>query len=185
MSIRRTSLYRVLYLGLAAVVLGCATGAQAKPTRPAFRKVPFSILVRHQSSGVYTTSSVSFPYVLTKRGITPTAEGEQEPVITLLSVAHNHCRSVHVDFLFGRSQADAEEYAALTGTTGTVSVVQQNRAPATSTMGFESQGSIDTKLVPGQTWSITASAGKPAGSRAGVVEVFVNGYAICNSTEKV
>jgi hypothetical protein len=164
-----------------ATVLGPTTAASAKP---AFRKVPFSLLIRHQSTGVYTTSTVSFPYVLTRNGINLTTEGQQAPVIPLLSVARNHCKAVHVEYIFGNEGATESTYAPLSSTKGTLSVVQQRRAPTVATTAFDSLGSVDAKLVPGQTWSITVSAVKPAGNPAGDVEVFVNGFAICSSAEK-
>jgi hypothetical protein len=176
---KRVAVFLLVVVGVGVLNPGGASAASGK-----FRKYPLSTLLARQSTGVYTTSAVSFPYVLQMRGLKAIVEGEQAPVNTLLSVAHNHCRSVHIEYVFGKRSVTSGAYAALMPTSGTISVVQQGSSPVRSTAGFEAEGSLDAKLVPGQTWSITVLATVPVGDSPGGVEAFVNGYAICNSAEK-
>lgn len=182
MWMKRLTAYVVVTISCAATMISFTPNASAKP---ALRKVPFSILIPNRSSGVLTTSSVSFPYILSRKGIKPLVEGEQGPPVTLFSAKRNDCSSVHVDFVFGETHIGGGTYPYLKATSGTISVVQQSRAGVKSTTSFEFPGSVVTNLVPGQTWGITAAATKPAGNPIGSFEVFVNGYAMCQSTGRL
>jgi len=148
------------------------SGSITIPDPPAilhvFGQVPLATLlqVAPNSIGVYTTPTATFPYVI--------ETNPAGPVLTL-SGAENSCESV--SFVFTSSQ---QAYATVA--TGayieTLTVVQESLAPTSASAPSNTiGGALTAQLVPGQSWSLTASAVGTAGS-----EVYINGYAVCDST---
>jgi hypothetical protein len=140
--------------------------AQRQRTVHAFGDVPFSTLFTdfHDSPGVYTTPSRTFSYV--------DIAGDDE---TAFTVAHNHCRSVHFDFVPGVN-GDAQS-----SVTGSLTVVQETLDPASASVPAETIGALDAALVPGKSWSLlTAHTG--GGSGLYGVQFYLNGSANCDST---
>jgi hypothetical protein len=127
-----------------------------------FGQVPFSTLFNTSSSGVYTTQSRTFAYVLSLRD-----DGSPPPA---LSVTRNNCRAIHFDFVPGNETYPAPE-------TATITVVQETLDPQSASAAIDAFGSLDARLIPGQAWSInTSAAGQPDG-----FNVFANGSASCDS----
>jgi hypothetical protein len=146
-----------------------------------FGQVPFSALLRdgylttgHLESGVYATSSSSFPYV------GGAYVGDRGRPNTVFSVNHNRCSAVHVGFVLGETPGEGYSYPA--SIYGVVSLVQQSRDPVASEVPLNGIGSVDAELVPGQTWSLLVEENNRDG-KLGSPTVYFNGYAICDSTE--
>lgn len=126
-----------------------------------FGEVPLGTLLGAREQ-VYSTSSFTFPYVLSHQIV-----GDE---ITALTVERNHCRSVHIAFVPGEGYYSSA--------TGTVSVIQETQAPISASTAKNTLGSLDAALVPGQSWSITETSDdvEPV--------FFFNGYAVCSSAER-
>jgi hypothetical protein len=126
-----------------------------------FGEVPFSMLF-NSPERAYATPKYSFPYI---------ASWEDWGNSTAFTVEHNHCNSVHIGFV-GAGWVDQEA-----GNSGvfTLTVVQESHEPTSASSPWETIGSLDAELVPGQTWAvkIAASAVEP--------ELYINGYAVCDS----
>jgi len=137
-----------------------------------FGQVPLSTLLGDygEGPGVYTTPSASFPYIYRS------GAGDSNSPDTAFSAEHNHCLSVHVAFVPG--YPNLPSYYDKSTVTGTVSVVQESRDPVSASAPYDGIGSVDSELVPGQSWSVIASY-------QGEFEplIYLNGYAICSSTE--
>ena len=129
-----------------------------------FGQVPFSTLYNEGEHGVHATPSSSFPYV-------NYWEDGAEPAFT---VEHNHCLSVHIAFV--------AHLGSTYGTPGVsiVTLVQESRDPVSASADFDTIGSLDANLVPGQSWAVNLSARQ---EKAGLYLTYINGYAICDSTE--
>jgi hypothetical protein len=139
--------------------------AQVK-TIEAFGNVSFAALF-HEQGGVYATPLGTFPYALWHYN------GEVN--YTVMTVASNTCRSVHVEFIPGGSDDPAEELASQHGT---LSVVQQSADPVSSTVPGDSKGTVDTQVIPGQSWAINVA--QVDGNL--LFTWFINGSAECFST---
>lgn len=126
-----------------------------------FGTVPFTTLLENEHPEVYTAPSHSFSYV-------GKWEVDQRETRALFGVSNNNCSSVHIAFVPGNH----EEAGA-----GTVTVVQESRDPVPGSASFDSVGSVDVQLIPGQTWGVNASI---AGGYW--ADFYINGYAICYST---
>lgn len=125
-----------------------------------FGQVPFSTLFEGRSnSGVYATPTNSFPYV-------DYWYGNEEPAFT---VDHNHCQSVHIGFVPGEHHFPGA---------GIITVVQESHDPVSVSAQFDTIGSLDVKLVPGQSWAVNSSyKGEESPT------MYINGYAYCDSAE--
>jgi hypothetical protein len=69
-----------------------------------------------------------------------------------------------------------------------VAVVRQTQEPVRTSIPYNQTGSVDAELIPGQTWSIIASyTGHNEKSETFLSpwppSLYLNGYAICDSTE--
>jgi hypothetical protein len=180
MSVKR---YATVVVAAVCALLAVAPVAGAKPI---FHKVPFSVLIPNHPSGTYTTTTTSFPYILSRKGIKPGLEGEAARPVTLFTAKQgDYCASAHVEFLFGQSAPGGATYPYLTETSGTLSIVRPGPGPVTQTRSFESRGSLNAKLAAGMEWSIIATATKPAGNPIGSFEVFINGWAMCERSDAV
>jgi hypothetical protein len=93
----------------------------------------------------------------------------------MFTVASNPCRSVHIEFIPGTEQGSE----VLNSTQGTASVVQESRDPVSLTVQGQSLGTLDTELVPGQSWSFNTDQTKGGGAR--LLTWYVNGTASCYS----
>jgi hypothetical protein len=143
-----------------------------------FGQVPFSTLETSTSSaGTYTYAAGTFSYQF---GF----ENPQTAPLLQVSAANNDCTSVNLSFIEGDL---ADPSVAEQGDMDTVSVVQQAQSPVSSTVDFNQSGSLNAIVVPGQSWSVNASAtGDVAGiALNGSVATYVNGYAICDSTTPI
>lgn len=167
-----------------AAVRGRFVLAAQVATAHVYGQVPFSTLFRNGEypSGVYTTPTGSFPYVGSGPGslehMGNTEDGEVPS--TMFSVAHNRCSTVHLTFVLGGTGFLGKSPAF----TGTVSLVQQTREAVSASVPFNQTGSIDTELIPGQTWSVIASyVGHDEEWVIFTPTLYFNGYAVCDSAE--
>jgi hypothetical protein len=126
-----------------------------------FGQVPFSTLFMDPLKGTYATPGNSFPYVGEEY-----AEGEPA-----FSVEHNHCLSVHIGFVPGIHNE---------GGTGTLTLVQESRDPVSVSTAYDTIGSLDAELTPGQSWAVNVSY-----KEGDAPTTYYNGYAVCNSTEAI
>jgi hypothetical protein len=90
-------------------------------------------------------------------------------------VTRNPCRSVHVDFIPGTD--DGSEMVA--NQSGTATIVQQSMNPVSATVLPQTVGSLDARLVPGQSWSLNVTQDTFEGSR--ILTWYVNGTVSCYS----
>jgi hypothetical protein len=132
-----------------------------------FGKVPFSTLFNSdEHEHVYTGPGFSFPYVAGWNSLNAEADGNT----TVFKVDHSNCLWAHIDFV-----------SSTRGTgTGTLTLVQESREAVSATAPFDTIGSLDAELTPGQSWAATIEY-KSSDQRE--VNVYVNGYAVCDSTE--
>ncbi len=132
-----------------------------------FGEVPFSTLFGEGVVGVDTTPSLTFPYAALIQPEVWTNGSSH-----LFTVEHNHCYQAHVSFIgtFGEWQS---EYEATQGQT-TLTLVQESRDPVSAVADYESIGSLDAELVPGQSWGVNIAGGNGA---------YINGYALCDSAQ--
>lgn len=129
--------------------------------------VPFTTLFDNENPSVFTAPDNSFSYVTSE--FTYTTD-------TVFGVANNNCSSVHVAFVPGTTGGLIGNYGE--EGIGTVTIVQESRDPETGSAAFDTVGSVDAELTPGQTWGVNVAVVK--GEQA---EFYINGYAICYSTE--
>lgn len=132
-----------------------------------FGQVPFTTLFNQSHVGALATPTASFSYV------------QSWPVYdsrNLFGVTHNNCVSVHIAFVphFRDDEGD-----------GTVTVVQESRDPVSATVPFETAGSVDVGLTPGQTWGVNATNSPNLSIGLAEPEYYINGYAVCDSTESL
>jgi hypothetical protein len=127
-----------------------------------FGQVPFSTLFQgsEQTPGVHAGPSYSFPFVASW-------EDGRSPAFT---VQRNHCSLVHIAFVgsgYGKPG------------TSIVTLVQESRDPVSASAPFDSIGSLDAEVIPGQSWAVNFSEQElPT-----MYLAYINGYAVCNSTE--
>jgi hypothetical protein len=147
-----------------AVLLGRKVEAQARDHVAVFGSVPFSTLFgRSGFEHVLATPSYTFSFV----GPAHVVYSSDTNIFTLVNA--NHCRAVHIAFV------TQGEHPAMTS----VKVIQESREPVVSSVPRDVLGSIDAKLVPGQSWGVNAIATYTEGTP----RLYFNGYAICDSTE--
>jgi hypothetical protein len=127
-----------------------------------FGTVQFTTLFSNEHPDVYTAPLNSFSYV---------ESWVFYKERSLFGVNNNHCSSVHVAFVPGNHNEPG---------TGTLTIVQESRDPVQASVPFDTVGSVDVELTPGQTWGVNASA---IGNENGPVYFYINGYATCDSTE--
>lgn len=129
-----------------------------------FGQVPFSTLWgRRNRNKVFVTETASFPFV-------SAWENSAEPAF---AVERNHCRSVHIEFV-GHSP-----WKERTGTSD-LTVVQESHGPTSASAHFETIGTVDAALVPGQSWALNIGAEL---SDPAPFITYINGYAVCDSRE--
>lgn len=128
-----------------------------------FGEVPFSVLLGNANIQVATTPSYSFPYVDYWEGA---YNGER-----VFSAQRNNCIFVHVAFLLTVGEGYSGKLTA-----GTITLVQETRQPTAITAPFNTIGSLDAQVTPGQTWAVNGQHTE---------NVHFNGYAVCNSTEPI
>jgi len=155
---------------------------EAQQTRAlkVFGSVPFSKLfdpnLQHQAvigfngntgPGVAATPTKTFQYAF--GGVA----GVGNPAVT---VTNNACRSAHFEFVPGvpgelEGGKDATD-------TGSITIVQQTLDPMSATAAFNTLGTLEVTLVPGQSWSMNS---KRTGGGSEGIYIYVNGYALCYS----
>src|SRR5579863_6756690 len=138
-----------------------------------FGRVPFSTLTAPSywvNPGTYNGPTFTFPFEFQSGGGTTSAPK------TVLSVAtaDNDCTIVHVDYVVGPLPGVSGDPNA----TETVSVIQQSANPVSSTTPVAQQSSVDATVIPGQSWAVNAAS-------AVGWNVYLNGYAICDSTQPI
>ena len=129
-----------------------------------FGQVPFSTLFIDGGSGTYATPTNSFPWV---------AEWSADAA-PAFAVKDNHCLSVHIGFVPGQHNGPG---------TATLTVVQESRDPVSATVPYDAIGSVDAQLTPGQSWAVNISY-ETSTAANWEPETYVNGYAVCDSTER-
>lgn len=138
-----------------------------------FGQVPFSALFGGEA-GTYVTPTASFPYVASWQ--LRSWEGATEPTETAFTVEHNHCRAVHLAFVLGSGPYNVP--TAL----GIATLVQESRDPTSASAKYNTIGSLDATVVPSQSWAVNLTIKENAKSE-GLMDLYINGYAICDSTE--
>jgi hypothetical protein len=133
-------------------------------TLPVFGVVSFSDLIG-SSVRTYATPTSSFPYVSIE-------EHSEQPA---LAVKDNRCISAHVEFVPGQRRGPG---------TGTVTLVQETRDPVTATAAYDTIGSLDAELTPGETWALNTSYSTSTDANW-EPSFYVNGSAVCSTREKI
>jgi hypothetical protein len=166
-------------LGKYPVRIAVATGhnhilASRNATLDVFGEVPLGTLLGTEAQ-TYTTSNFSFSYV----GRAHADKYDREGTAWTVSAAHNHCRSIQLQFPVG----DA------TGTTnktlmGVVSLVQESAPPVSVSVVSvpPTVYSLEAALVPGQSWSVKLKL-TSADEDGLILYASFNGTAICDGTE--
>jgi hypothetical protein len=131
-----------------------------------FGQVPLATLLG-TSERVYATPTNSFPYARSWGQVA-------EPAFT---VEQNHCQSVHIAFVLGSGSYN------IPGSVTTFTVVQESRDPVSASAVYNTIGSLDVELVPGQSWAVNISTKEAKAEEAGHMTTYANGYAVCDSTE--
>lgn len=132
-----------------------------------FGQVPFTTLLPPEG-GSYATPTASFAYATSWEAWDYNNPG--------ISVPHNHCSHVHIDFVPGKDPEIAKKINAA----GTLTLVQESSDPVDGSAPFNGIGSLDADLVPGQSWAVNASYTE---NDFLPPRMYVNGYAVCSSTE--
>jgi hypothetical protein len=131
-----------------------------------FGQVPFSTLFNtDEHEHVYTAPQFSFPYVVGWNSLDAEAGGGS----TVFKVDRNACMSAHIAFV-----AASRETAK---GTGTLTLVQESRDAVSATVAFNTIGSLDAELTPGQSWAVTVDLSTSIG------DAYLNGSAVCDSAE--
>lgn len=125
--------------------------------------VPLAALLNGGDNGSYTTDKVSFPYVWERSA--------EKSTVSAFSFRKNNCSSVHISFLPGEKYESGN---------GVLTVVQESTDPVSASVPFEQTGTVDATLVPGQTWGVNINVVSPEDP---YVQFYINGFAICSSTE--
>lgn len=139
--------------------------AQQSQLLRVYGSVPLSTLAAgtsYNDEGTYTTPIGTFPYAL--RVYTDAA------LVTAFTASKNRCRSIHLDFVPESGSIVGNK----TTTTTHVSVVQESLDPVSGSTPSDQVASLDARLVPGKTWSITV-----ANDPGAYHEVYLNGSASC------
>jgi hypothetical protein len=130
-----------------------------------FGQVPFSTLLNEYQNKVLTLAQGTFPY-------TRYNYGDRSPII---EVNNNNCLSVHIDFVA------FEYYNHAAPGTETFTLVQESRDPVSVSVPYNSIGALEAELSPGQSWGLNSSHASP--HQGSPTMSYLNGYAICKSTE--
>lgn len=158
------------HLRIAVVGRGVVQAQQPRSLN-VFGKVPLSTLFGSSHRGVYATPTTAFPYVLEANDLLDGARGTG-----VITVAHNPCQAIFLEFVPGTSQAfplPAEDYI---GDVGTLAIVQESLDPASASAAFDAVNSVNDRLVPGQSWSVNVS--QPANEES--LYFYMNGYGSCD-----
>jgi len=131
-----------------------------------FGEVPFSTLIGDESR-VYVTPTVSFPYV----AVLSTGESPSS-----FTVQYNHCLAVHIAFV-GEASSSFQGEGQYKHGVATLTLVQESRDPVSASADFDTIGSLDAQIVPGQSWAVSVK------EEGWYSFTDLNGYAICDSTE--
>jgi hypothetical protein len=147
-----------------AALLGGDVIAKRVFTLPVFGVVSFADLIG-SSVRNYATPTSSFPYV--------SVEGPTEQ--PALAVRDNRCISAHVEFVPGQQRGPG---------TGTVTLVQETRDPVAATAAYDTIGSLDAELTPGETWALNTTyfTTTPANWEP---DFYVNGSAVCSTRDQI
>jgi hypothetical protein len=128
--------------------------------------VPFTTLFNERHVGALATPTASFSYVR----MWPVYDSRN-----LFGVSRNNCVAVHVEFVPHFRDDDGD---------GTLTIIQESRDPVSATVPFETVGSVDAELTPGQTWGVTATNSPNLSIGLAEPEYYVNGFAVCDSREQ-
>jgi microcystin-dependent protein len=140
--------------------------AQRTSTVSVFGAVPFTTLFNVNEEKALALPQNTFAYV----GYHYDGDG---PVT--FQVKDNNCTHVHIAF------AAREYYQHDSPGTETLTLVQESMDPVSFSAEFNTVSSLDADLIPGQSWAVNQSHVGKYGGNASIV--YINGYAICNSTE--
>jgi hypothetical protein len=135
--------------------------AQRRRQLSVFGDVSFSKLFS-STGGVYTTPTGTFPYAM---GFYASD--------TAFTVTTNPCRSVHIVFVAG--PPGAGEDAQVATQTAIATLVQQSADPRSTTAAGNSVGTLDARIVPGQSWGLRLA--QQGGTL--LFRWYVNGMASC------
>ncbi len=121
-----------------------------------YGQVPFSTLTGSTSS-VFNAPSHTFRYVLSG------AAGDVP-----FTAKANPCRSVHVDYI-GDFRGDPSVYKP-----ATVTILQESLDPVSTSVGADTIGAVDARLVPGKAWSVQLGHEETSSP-----DIYANGTASC------
>jgi hypothetical protein len=140
--------------------------AQQTSTIAVFGVVPFATLFSVNQEKALTLPQNTFSYVIDHYdGDGPVA----------FQVQNNKCTHVHIAF------AAREFYEHDAPGTETLTLVQESKDPVNASADFNTIGSLDADVVPGQSWAVNQSHSGPYAEDPAMV--YINGDAICKSTE--
>ena len=134
----------------------------------AFGAVPFSALCAgdfYCHAGTYTTSTLTFNYATAPDDVA----GSGHPAY---SITTNTCRALHIDWIPGSLLGLGYKYP---GQVGVLSLVQESLDPASASTPMDSLSTLDSALVPGQSWSLNLDQ---TGGTNGM-SFYMNGSASC------
>lgn len=154
------------------VVGGGRTLGESEATVFSFGRVPLATLTSQWWSvlarpGVYTTPARTFSYAF--RFYLP---WQHNPVLAVDRT--QTCKSVHIDWIPGSSDNNPQPESRVM-----LTLVQESADPVPRSAAYDEFASLDATLVPGESWSI--SMRQIGGAAAD--DAFVNGYAVCYSSE--
>jgi hypothetical protein len=149
--------------------------AQRQRQLDVFGNVPLATLLgQAATTGVFTSPTNTFSYVIS---------GEQGnigsgPTTIFGAPAAQDCRGVHIEFAVdGRDPTNDGN--------GRVSVVQESADAVGASAPFEGVGTLDARVVPGQSWSVNELAYRGADDPDLIVLFDFNGYASCYSAAPI
>jgi hypothetical protein len=155
-----------------AALKGRRVLAQAVAGVAVFGQVPFAVLFYGSREHSLNTPSSTFRWVK--------MYGVYENRGALFSVNDNHCSSVHVAFV---ETLNEDDY----GSPVTLTLVQESQDPVSASAELQAIGALDANLIPGQSWGLNASYARPSGpyeyGNTGSGDLYINGYAVCDSAE--
>lgn len=145
-------------------------------TLDVFGEVPLGTLLGTEA-GTYTTSNFSFSYV----GRAHADKYGREDTAWTISAAHNHCRSIRLQFPVGDAAGTTTETLL-----GVVSLVQESASPVSVSVASvpPTVYNLEAALVPGQSWSIKLKI-TSTDEDGLILYASFNGTAICDSAETV
>jgi hypothetical protein len=159
---------------IAAVFRGHVLAFQEQQVH-VFGTIPLGPLLRAQnfpgalSSGVHSTPTAAFPYVMTFTFGDP---GRSD----IISDEKSACNAVRLEFV-------GDEETQRNGAQLTMSIVQERAEPVATTVGQETIGVVEAHVPPGQSWAVNLSS---SGYQSGFSRyVYVNGSAHCDLREQI